>query len=315
MFKVELGCKAIFNLVVYDKDMNEKCRSGVSPNLVLDAGLARMSTGLWASQLNVGSGSSEPLPTQTGLDNFIASTTTVISNEPIYNTTVAPYYAGSKIRYRFSSGVAKGNLSEIGLGWSNTACWNRARILDSFGNPTTISVTEDDYLDVFAEIRMYPTAPASGKFNLYNRDGTVKSEIDYTAALYFNPAADGLDLSKVYLGCYLGYKCSPYLYDGNNINQDNITAVPEGNVLNNPAYNGGDGVTTYPSATSVKNTCFFNFNSGNGATRSILLHLNNFGNRRDSVGIKFLLDKQIDKDSTQTMEYYFEASWGRYNAT
>ncbi|MHA3102689.1 hypothetical protein [Acinetobacter sp. ANC 3791] len=108
-------------------------------NLVLDTGLARMSVGTWIDRCCIGTGNSTLISTQTALNSFLASSTTVQAQSTAIQVSAAPYYYSANLTWRFGQGVAVGNISEVGLGWGNTTLWNRALIKDSNGNPTTIS--------------------------------------------------------------------------------------------------------------------------------------------------------------------------------
>ena len=100
-----------FKLQAVQKDTGEaRDLTDWFDNLVLDSGLARMATGDWITGISVGSGSSEPLVGQTGLDSFIARTTNVYSWTQGRNVSVEPYYYWSRATYRFSPGQAAGNL-------------------------------------------------------------------------------------------------------------------------------------------------------------------------------------------------------------
>lgn len=158
MLNTQTKVQALFKIVAVNPETNqEKNLTDWFPNLVLNNGLNRMSQGAWINRVLVGSGNSIPSVNQTTLDNFVASTTG-------YNGTITPgsqlvtmpYYLTLNFVFRFNQGVAAGNLSEIGLGWSNTECWNRALILDTNGNPTTITVLDNEFLDIHIELRIYP---------------------------------------------------------------------------------------------------------------------------------------------------------------
>jgi len=74
-----------------------------------------------------------------------------------YNPTSTPPYYGRVVRgYRFTPGQATGNLAEVGVGPASSGnLFSRARIVDTNGNPTTITVLADEYLDVYYDIRYY----------------------------------------------------------------------------------------------------------------------------------------------------------------
>lgn len=123
-------------------------------NLITDAGLNRIGTGPIGGYCHVGTGTAAPAVTDTALAAKLAHTTSAISGVTSGSATM-PYY-GSRVQvFRFGVGVASGNLSEVGVGYSATALFSRTLIKDSSGNPTTITVLPSEYLDVTYELRMY----------------------------------------------------------------------------------------------------------------------------------------------------------------
>lgn len=124
------------------------------PNLILNNGLNLMGTTAPLGRCMVGTGTSTPVVSQTQLDTRIASTTTVQSTT--YGSDLVDNYAYVRRVYRFDVGVAAGNLTEVGVGNSDTSCFSRALILDGGGSPTSVTVLSDEYLDVTYEVRCYP---------------------------------------------------------------------------------------------------------------------------------------------------------------
>lgn len=135
------------------------------PNLITNLGLDYMaSNSNYLRYCYVGSGSATPAITDTGLNTHVATfdaglynTGLTLNTQNFNNAT--PYYRYNIRTYRFGAGVAAGNLSEVGVGWGASHSgytFSRALILDTYGNPTTITVLSDEYLDVTYEFRMYP---------------------------------------------------------------------------------------------------------------------------------------------------------------
>lgn len=124
-------------------------------NLILDNGLNRIGTGAIGHYCQVGSGSVEPLVTDTSLQSLVASAG--VHSESDGNGST-PYYGWHRRTYRFNAGVATGNLSEVGIGWTtgSSTLFSRALIRDGGGSPTTITVLSDEVLDVIYELRLYP---------------------------------------------------------------------------------------------------------------------------------------------------------------
>lgn len=129
-------------------------------NLILTAGLNRLGTGSIISACQVGTGNTAPAITDTGLQTYLAGTSTQQASDSGMSGA-APYYGYRRITFRFPAGAATGNLTECGIGWATSGAnlFSRALIKDSGGTPITVVVAADEYLDVTYELRLY--APAS----------------------------------------------------------------------------------------------------------------------------------------------------------
>lgn len=126
-----------------------------SPNMIVKAGLNTMgNSDRLISQCVVGTNSTTVSFEDTSLGAQIASTTTVQS-ETYGAQGSAPYFRWYRRTYRFAQGAAAGNLAEVGVKSSNGALFSRALIVDSAGNPTTLTILSDEYLDVTYEFRTY----------------------------------------------------------------------------------------------------------------------------------------------------------------
>ncbi|AXI03858.1 hypothetical protein [Aquirhabdus parva] len=176
---LEVGLSGHFIMEAVDECGNRR-RLAEFDNLILDAGLEQMGKGSYLTDCRVGSGSSTPIVSQTALDNKIASTQTLQATN--YGAQgSAPYYGWYIRTFRFAQGAAAGNLSEVGVGWNNTnniatatSLFSRALILDTGGNPTTITVLANEFLDVTYELRLYPpTTDATSVINVNGTDVTV----------------------------------------------------------------------------------------------------------------------------------------------
>lgn len=151
-----IGFSGHFVLTAVNADTGESRELASFENLITDGGLERIGTGGAVGFCHVGSGSAAPANTNTALGSFIASTAMTANTSGAQ--TSAPYYGWSRYTYRFGVGVAAGNLSEVGIGWTSTTgnLFSRALIKDSGGSPTTITVLSNEFLDVTYEVRMYP---------------------------------------------------------------------------------------------------------------------------------------------------------------
>lgn len=133
--------------------------AGPFPNIITDQGLDRMggNTG-WMGSCQVGSGNATPTAADTSLQTWVAGVSSIQSSNTSVQVSVSPYYVSRVNVYRFGTGVAAGNLSEVGVGWgsSGSVLYSRALIVDGSGTPTTITVLSDEVLDVTYEWRTYP---------------------------------------------------------------------------------------------------------------------------------------------------------------
>ena len=137
-------------------------------NLILDAGLNRLGTGGVANCCQVGTGTSAPAVTDTTLQAYLVGTSTIQADSAQSYVAGPPAYVTMSRTFRFGTGVAAGNLTEVGVGWATASgsLFSRARIVDGGGSPTTISVLSDETLDVVYTLRAYVPADATGSVTL-----------------------------------------------------------------------------------------------------------------------------------------------------
>lgn len=146
-------------------------------------------TGVYMSCIVVGSGNTPPAMSNTGLESFVAASATqqgpVLPNT--VNSTVYPRYCTRSFVKRFNgTALAGANLSEVGVALTSspsqvatalTPLASRALIVDALGNPTTIQVLADEFLDVTYSMTTYAIDGVTGSFDI-NVLGTVET-FDY----------------------------------------------------------------------------------------------------------------------------------------
>ena len=290
---------ALFKLKVHKGDGIAIQETPWFHNEVLDAGLDQMSTGTWISGCCVGSGNSLPVSTQVQLDAFIARTTKIQTSSTSRNTGVEPYYISNQITWRFAQGVAAGNISEIGLGWGSTQLWNRALIKDISGNPTTITVLSDEYLDVISEVRSYFETAYVGTINLLDKNENIVSTHAVTGKPYIPVSPHpSISFDKISMSVGSGYSGS----------MGSISRTPDGTLFN---IMGG---SSYPTPSSVNGEFTLSLDVGNGSHKSLTV-TTNLIDISMSIGYQFEINPPITKTSAQIMTYTFSMSWGRYEPT
>ena len=152
--KLNLALSGHFKFIATKPDGSQRVLADWFDNLILDSGLNRLGTAGVMDRCQVGSGNTAPANGQTGLVALEATTTTIQSTLAGTDTPTNTY-AWVRRTFRFSAGAAEGNLSEVGVGWSD-GLFSRALIKDEGGDLTTITVLADEALDVVYELRAYP---------------------------------------------------------------------------------------------------------------------------------------------------------------
>lgn len=270
-------------------------------NLVLNTGLDRMSVGTFIDRCCVGSGNSTPNNAQVSLDSFVASTTANQSNTAGISTVSPCYYWGRRT-WRFAQGVATGNLSEVGLGWTNTNLWNRSLIKDINGNPTTITVLSDEYLDVISEIRFYPTELATSSFNLYDKNNTLVSSHNVTIKPYMSNNGLFFFFNKISVGSVV------VVVSTGDIGAT-ITQMPSGTSSNSTKSR----EITYPTARSCLNTVTLGLNDANIIHKSLYFSVDGVMSGSGGIGYQMQINPPITvKNNTREMEYKILLNWDRY---
>lgn len=152
--------------------------SGWSGNIITKSGLDFMmyrNVGHTNPAINVAVGSSSVPPSMedTALGAQIAVTGTRQGNiTKTLQTSHSPYWAKARTVFRFEMGQAAGNIQEVGAvaSFSSSTLISRALVVDDAGNPTTITVLSDEYLDIEWEFYV-SVADSSGVFTM-DIDGT-----------------------------------------------------------------------------------------------------------------------------------------------
>ncbi|MEG2263009.1 MAG: hypothetical protein RSC68_01400 [Acinetobacter sp.] len=305
-FQANVQVGALFKLIVHKGNPEQPSKeTPMFHNLVLDAGLDRLSVGSAIDRVCVGSGNSAPIISQTKLDAFVASTTTTQGYEVgIRQVTTEPYYYGGRIIYRFGEGVAAGNLSELGLGWANTNLFNRALIKDANGNPTTITVLADEFLDVVVEIRVYPQRSFTGSFNLLDKLGAVISTHSVDGSCLIGVDGSFQLGGPVSLGDWGSNALLVYSGNrGDSVIQDPLTYIGSSSGI----------VKTYPTPRSCKGVANFGLTVANGIHQSFRVAVQFLGSRYIStLGYKWQITPPIQKNNKQEIQYSFTLNWDRY---
>lgn len=184
---ISFKAKGQFRLIVHSGDHDSpRIDTGIFDNIITNNGLnVLLGSGSPSTSVSlrpvVGSGNSTPIITDTSLQSFVAGAASqAASFATTKNYDAQPYYSRHTFRWRFAQGTAAGNISEVGLAnlagtpTASTPLFSRALVLDSSGNPTSITVLPDEFLDVIYVITIYSGGFSSGSFNQII-DGSIVS--------------------------------------------------------------------------------------------------------------------------------------------
>ena len=201
--------------------------------------------------------------------------------------------------FRFGQGVAAGNLTEVGIrsdAGPNSALFSRALIVDSGGNPTTLTILSDEYLDVTYELRFYP------EMNDQTYDLTLYGE-NYSVLV--RPAnvtsVDVIQAQDYFFQWINYYYTTQYYYYNGPIGT--VTGQPSGS-----SYANNTGHGAYVSNSYERNfICSLGLNDGNlsGGIRSILI-------KTCKADWQLQFTPPIPKDSFKTLVLNIYTSWSPY---
>lgn len=282
------------------------------PNLITNQGLDRLGgdnpNNIFPS-CQVGSGTTAPNVNDTGLVSRIAGTSTAAASPAQGAQSTAPYYGWLRNFYRFATGTAAGNLSEVGVGWGTTGAtlYSRALVLDSGGNPTTVTVLSDEVLDVTYEHRLYP--PTDDATNVVNISGTnytfTTRAANVTNSSFWSMAGNNSPNGGSYFGLAAGTN-TVTAYNGS---IGAITSIPGGT---SALFGSSPTLTAYTPGSYFRDSSVSAGTSAavlsGGITALLATFGRNFGNNGQ---FQYGVSPAIPKLNTQTLTLTFRQSWAR----
>lgn len=296
--QLNTGLFGEYRIVVKRQDQTIQ-DTGWFKNLILNSGLDVLGADApsevqifgWCK---VGTGTTTPAITQTALQAQVAETS---SDGLTVTSPVGPDYICQKtFFYEFNIGQIVATIAEIGVGWMSGpgALFSRALILDGSGNPTTISLTSMDQLQVYYRINYVPSVDdfsssfviGATTYNYTGRHMNIGS---------FSP--------ETYPQGFSGYNstCSSY---GTDFALGSITGGPSGTGLGS---NSSKTVDTYIGGNYYLDITYtWNTTTGNGgAIKGLVFNLAG-GNM-----FQVELDQGIPKDNTKVLTITIRNSWNR----
>lgn len=176
-------------------------------NLILNSGLNALASGSTSlvTTCQVGTGLTEPNPTDTTLTNRLTSTTSVSVPESNNITNNNPYITTFSKTFRFPVGAITADITEIGIGWSTSgSLFSKSLIKDMEGNPTKIRVFSDEFLDIVYMVDIQPPSdiPFSANINGQEVTGIIRpmAANDPSKWALLGVMPDTLSVSRAYTG-------------------------------------------------------------------------------------------------------------------
>ena len=293
LVELESKVQAHFSFEVKKADGSTKEATGWFPNVVLDQGIELIGTSSILDKCVVGSGVTQPQSSDTNLEVFIAETgeSPEDKREPTWGINKEEGYCWTRKIFRFGQGKATGNISEVGLKAGNTL-FNRALVKDSQGFYATVSVMEDETLDVTVEIRTY--------LDLTSKEYTVEmSGVNYsmrTEALFAKFGEAYFKTSVKIENCYA---CSGGI--------TSREVPPAGNIAGFKGQGATETQREYVPGSKEKIVdLYWGLNVGNRAPLRSVVVPSNIG----TYQIEF--SPVIPKTSDHVLKLTFAVSWDRY---
>jgi hypothetical protein len=313
------GLSGHFRLTVHKGDPARPRRVLDFDNLITTAGLDFIGgSTTYIERCAVGTGTNTPAITDTQLQTQIAATSTVMSTSTADEPSPGPYFGHATINFRFGQGVAAGNLTEIGVGklsGTPVPLFSRARIVDDDGDPTTLTILSDEFLDVSYTLRIHP--PTSDLVST-----VVIGGLTYDFTLRASNVTNDNDWLPGPTGTFGGAPFSTgsvIVYQTQTLGA--ITATPAGTStadaasVTNAAYSNGN---FYRDWTASWGLTGGNMGLGIGALKTIMGTGALGVGRAGAFQMSFAKNpggQTIPKDSTKIMSLTFRHSWDRHPET
>lgn len=297
--------RGFFKLVATKLDGSQRVLAEFE-NMITDVGLNQMGIADFRNICVVGTGSNVPVEVDTQLQTTTARTSTGAPSIPGATAQVSPpYYTQTNTGFRFAVGVAAGNLTEVGIGWSTGAgltdytLWARALIKDELDAPTTVTVLSDEVLDVYYAMRIYP--PTVDEEYSIVISGVTHDCITRAAAVTSTQAWYVPSNRVLFLGLGSGSAQSGVFNGAIGL----ITGTPSG--LNSYTYGSHISNQGYSNNSLVQDATYsWGLDQGNvsGYIKSIL-----YQSRVGQYQTEF--DPVIEKDATKVLSVAFRVGWAR----
>lgn len=298
--RIHTGIEGRYKLIVRKADTLELVReTAESPNIITNIGLDQLAVGATINTCYVGTGTGVPAATDTTLFNYLTNTSTITASGTGTASGAPLYYTEAYVTFRFPTGVAAGNLTEVGVGWSTLptgAIFSHALIVDGGGTPTSITVLADEVLDVTYIWRFYPNVTD------VNTPSVTIGGVGYSCVT--RPAlVNSWSPSAVRAQAIFASGGSAIAYSG-----------ALGLITSNPAGSSSNATSTSVgsyTAGSFTRRAIFTWNLGAGNVGGIQ-SVQSYWGASAACRFQTSFSPNIPKDNTKVLSLTFDVTWGRY---
>lgn len=278
------------------------------PNLILNSGLKRMGQNRdYLNYIHLGSGNTPPSPEQKALQNKLYSGNTIsptngFSSGINVSDRTKPF-VWLKRTFRISPRGKNTTYSELGIGWNDSELFSRTLIKDPLGKPTTITILDDEYLDVTYEFRVYiPTNTVTTSVTPTGDDVIPRTILSRACNASTNSLSTGWSARDSYSSpaSVLDLYSSQMSYFKNGEIQD-IFSTPLGSSLGSFNYSVAERIND----TSARLRIARGLPDNVGTIRSLVLCSTMFS-------FQFQFDPPFNKTNEDKFDIDIVISWGRY---
>lgn len=306
MTALHVGLSGRFHLVKRRASDDAIVETREFANRITDAGLNRWGSGGVIDRCLVGSGNTPPTVNDVQLANRVATSTTIQNPAVTFAYSAAERWQEYSTGYRFAAGSATGTLAEVGMGWADTGLWSRALIRDTQGNPTSLTLLADEYLDVFYTVRLqFPAADTVGTVTLGGTEHTwtmrpANLQSGATWGTLFGYPLAGHSASYEHASAYTGDLVAT------------ANATPTGSMSN---FGGPYSVAPYIDGTSA-GSFYRDFSAtsaagkNTGSIKTVVFSLSAL-NGGTQLQWQCAFTPVIPKTNTQTLKLTLRVSWAR----
>ena len=299
---LQAGVRGEYRLVV-NTPQGER-DTGWFDNLILDQGLDFLGMDIHpVYYASIGTGTAPPDVAQTSLSAHTAYAAANASGISTFTNLGAPSYASQHtFSYTFAQGAVVGNMTEVGVGAENKAgkLFSRALIVDTNGDPVTLTLTSIDQLTLYYRITIYPPiTDQTGSFDIggitYNYTSRLLSAGNFAGSPY------------TFYGVFSKVDNSQMFGPGVALAPITATTLSGGTAANTVTGSSGPYVTgTRYRTWTLTHTPTQSVIVG-GISGMVVLSTGPY----DSMRFQFIFDKPIPKTNTQTLVLTLRFSWAR----